>query len=141
MSSPEQIIAETGSFCAPIHGESMLPLLKNHRDSVCLVPVKEYKKYDVVLFRRKNGKLVLHRIIGFKDNLLIIRGDADLVSENVYPSQCIGVMIEFCRKGKNISVASPMYRLYSRIWCSTIFFRKGYRFCRRIYLRLTRKHT
>ena len=45
-------------------GVSMLPLLRQGRDAVVLSPLPErLRKYDVVLYRRRNGQYVLHRIV------------------------------------------------------------------------------
>ena len=63
MNNPRNIVNTKGYYCATVHGYSMYPLLCNHRDSVYIEKANSYKKYDVVLFERPNGKLVLHRII------------------------------------------------------------------------------
>ena len=45
-------------------GISMLPMLRQGIDSVILSPAPEtLKKYDLPLYRRDNGKYVLHRIV------------------------------------------------------------------------------
>ena len=132
MNNPEQIIDQKGYYAAPIHGTSMTPLLLNHRDSVFLVKAKQYNKYDVVLFRRKSGQLVLHRVMAEKNGMLLIRGDYDLQLELVAPQQCIGVMKQFTRNNKTYSVDHLGYRIYSRIWNSTTVFRRLLRFCRRV---------
>lgn len=132
MNNPEQIIDRKGYYAAPIHGTSMNPLLLEHRDCVYLKKTDQYNKYDVVLFRRKNNQLVLHRIIGMKNEKLIIRGDYDLQREIVDPAQCIGTMVQFTRNNKTYSADHGLYRLYGRIWNSTTLFRRLLRFFRRV---------
>lgn len=132
MNNPEQIIALKGYYAAAIHGVSMNPLLLDHRDSVYLQKAEQYSKYDVVLFRRKNNQLVLHRVIGMKNGKLIIRGDYDFQREMVDPAQCIGTMVQFTRNNKTYSVDHWLYRLYSRVWNSTTLFRRMLRFFRRV---------
>ena len=69
MNNPRNIVNTKGYYCATVHGYSMYPLLCNHRDSVYIEKANSYKKYDVVLFERPNGKLVLHRIIKIKNGV------------------------------------------------------------------------
>ena len=45
-------------------GVSMLPFIREGKDSVVISPVTEgLKKYDVVLYKRDSGQYVLHRIV------------------------------------------------------------------------------
>lgn len=116
MSSPEEIIAELGYYCASVHGCSMYPLLIDHRDSVFIKKKPRYDKYDVVLFRRTNGQLVLHRLRNIKNGNYICSGDNDRVFEIVEPQMIIGYMAEFSRNGSIKKADSFLYRVYSRIW-------------------------
>lgn len=116
MNSPEEIIAELGYYCASVHGCSMYPLLVDHRDSVFIQKKEQYRKYDVVLFRRKSGQLVLHRIRHIKKGKYICSGDNDRVFEIVEPDMIIGCMTEFSRNGKTYKTNGFLYWLYSRIW-------------------------
>ena len=120
MNRPEEIMAELGYYCASVHGCSMYPLLNDHRDSVFIQKKNQYKKYDVVLFRRKNGQLVLHRIRRMKNCNYICSGDNDRVFETVESDMIIGYMTEFCRNGKTYKTNSFSYKLYSRIWSFSI---------------------
>jgi hypothetical protein len=116
MSSPEKIIAELGYYCASVHGYSMYPLLINHRDSVYIKRKPRYDKYDVVLFRRTDGQLVLHRLINIKNGNYICSGDNDRVLEAVDPRSVIGYMAEFSRNGSIKKADSFLYKAYGRIW-------------------------
>lgn len=124
MSSPEQIIKEFGFYSAPVHGMSMYPLLKNHRDSVYIEPPEHLKKYDVVLFRRKNGQLVLHRIVSIEKSCFLVCGDNEFFKETIQKEQIIGKMTEFCRNNKNGKTAGLKFKIYSHCWCSSFFIRK-----------------
>ena len=45
-------------------GVSMLPMLRQGRDSVVLSPApKQLRKYDLPLYRRDDGSYVLHRVV------------------------------------------------------------------------------
>lgn len=130
MNRPREIIDRCGYFCASVHGYSMYPLLTNHRDSVYIEKSDTLKKYDVVLFERAGGKLVLHRIIGFDGDKFIICGDNNFKKELVNKEQIIGKMTEFSRNGKEYTVKNLGYRIYSRVWCFSFFTK---RILKRIY--------
>ena len=73
--SYETLIAAAGSVVIEPIGISMLPFLKEGRDSVRLVrPSVDPQKYDIVLYRVR-GEYVLHRIIGFDGDSYIICGE------------------------------------------------------------------
>ena len=73
--SYEMLIAAAGSVVIEPLGISMLPFLKEGRDSVRLVsPAAAPQKYDIVLYL-VGSEYVLHRIIGFDGDNYIICGD------------------------------------------------------------------
>lgn len=115
MTSPEQLLAENGFYAATVHGQSMEPLLSDHRDTVYIESASAYHKRDVVLYRRADGQLVLHRLIGCGERWLAC-GDNDFHPEAVKPSQILGVMTAFTRHGRTVYTTSLGYRLYSRVW-------------------------
>ena len=116
MNSPESILKDAGFYAAAVHGVSMIPLLCNHRDTVYVEPATVFHKRDVVLFRRRNRQLVLHRLIRVKGDYLIVSGDNELTSEVITREQVLGVMTAFTRKGRTVYTSSPLYRIYSYIW-------------------------
>ena len=103
-----------------VTGSSMGPYLKNLRDSVVLVSpeVRPPKRLDIVLFRRDDGKPVLHRVIGVKPDELTINGDAQTWCEKIRPGQVMAVADGLIRKNRYVSCDSLSYRLYSRLWVS-----------------------
>ena len=101
------------------HGTSMLPMLHDDGDRVVLKkPDGELKKYDLPLYRRKNGAFVLHRVVRKPENgVYTMCGDNQWALERgITQDQIIGVVVEFERKGKKITVDDPMYKLYARVW-------------------------
>ncbi len=118
-------------------GTSMLPMLRQGIDSVVLSPVPEtLKKYDLPLYRRENGKYVLHRIIG-AGNTYICMGDHQMVPEaGIRKEQMIAVVSGFYRNEKYYSVENAGYRLYCRFWYHSRHLRNVY--CRGI--RWIRRH-
>ncbi|MEE0859079.1 MAG: S24/S26 family peptidase [Acutalibacteraceae bacterium] len=122
----EDVIKNSGTFPLTITGTSMTPLLYNIRDSVNLISPKSKppKKYDIVFFQRKNGKLVLHRIIKvLPDNKLLINGDSQMWTETINNNQIIAVVKSYKRKGKLTDCNSFSFKLYSILWCSLKPFR------------------
>ena len=99
-------------------GDSMFPIFRNNKDKVTIVKSETVKKRDVILYRRKDGSYVLHRVVGKGKLGYKLCGDNQLVIE--YPvkqSSVIAVMTEFERKGRTVEITRLWYVLYSRIWC------------------------
>lgn len=109
-------------------GVSMLPMLRQGKDTVELSPLPEkLKKYDLPIYQRPNGKLVMHRIVAVKEDHYICLGDNTEVFETIYPEQMIGVVSAFMRGKKRIAVTNPGYRLYCHLWRPTRPLRKLYK--------------
>ncbi len=102
-----------------VTGNSMLPLFRDRRDSVILSPCDplSLRRGDVPLYRRPDGKFVLHRIIHVKKDTYELAGDAQRTLECDLPKSCVlAVMTGFVRKGKVGSCRHAWYRLYSFFW-------------------------
>lgn len=106
-------------------GHSMLPLLREGKDTVTLSPAKHpLKKYDIALFQRDDGSYVLHRIINIGETYTCI-GDNQFTAEHkIKPQQIIAVVSAFSRNKKQHSVCELGYRAYCRIWHYSRFFRR-----------------
>ena len=98
-------------------GISMLPMLRQGIDTVTLSPLPEkLRKYDLPLYRRDNGKYVLHRIVEAEDTYTCI-GDNQFEKETgLRHDQMIAVVTSFSRGDREIPVTALSYRLYCRIW-------------------------
>ena len=113
----ESELQKNGVFASVTSGVSMRPLFRTNRDMVILKkPERDLRKYDVVLYRVKSGKYVLHRIIRIDGNTLVIRGDNTYSLEYVDKSEVLAVLTEFNRKGKRISVENKGYLFYAKVW-------------------------
>lgn len=100
-------------------GYSMYPLLMPGRDEVILSPLPKRKlcRGDVVLYRRDQGILVLHRVCRCRKDGFYMVGDNQVQTEGpIRPDQMIGIMTGMVRKGKMISTDDWWYRLMSGIW-------------------------
>lgn len=115
----EQALAtqETAAFLT--RGASMYPLLRTHKDIVVIKKAEHPLAIgDVPLYKVKGSdKLVLHRIIGIKDDTTyIIRGDNTYVKEYVIHSAVVGVMTAVYRGGKYIDCThSKRYKTYVKL--------------------------
>ena len=136
------LVEESFSMNRKVHfhpnGISMKPMLVSGRDSVLLSPIRdEIRKYDVVLYRYDNGKYVMHRVVKTQGDCFICLGDNTERFERVEARQMLAVVTEFTRKGKTISVTSPLYRLYCRLWRPTrplrILYKRAKRLLRRCF--------
>lgn len=114
----EQQLSQQGFYVSTTVGCSMRPMLRNRRDRVIVFPIgaESLKKYDLPLYRRPDGKYVLHRIIGVYDGGYIIRGDNTYAKEHVPHEWVLGYVSEFYRGGRHILANARSYRLYARIW-------------------------
>ena len=109
----ETLLEEYGEIIRPIKGISMLPMLREDRDAVRLVPVKEDLKVgDVPLYRKTNGQYVLHRIVSVEQKHYIIRGDNCVTFEKVSKKRVVGVAGGFFRDGKYVSTDDVEYQKY-----------------------------
>lgn len=112
----EHLAAGQSVSLAP-RGVSMLPMLRQGIDTVVLSPLpKKLKKYDIPLYRRDNGKYVLHRIVAVGETYTCI-GDNQFQKESgLRDDQMIAVVTAFSRGDRSISVTAPGYRIYCRVW-------------------------
>lgn len=122
-------------------GVSMKPMLRQGKDSVILSPVPErLYKYDLPLYRREDGKFILHRIIAVEDGHYVCCGDNQTEPESpVYHRQVIGLVTAFTRGERLISTAAPGYRLYCRLWCGARPLLKLYKRSRAFLARIKRR--
>ncbi|MBQ9132521.1 MAG: S24/S26 family peptidase [Clostridia bacterium] len=114
----EQHLREQGFYVSTTVGMSMWPMLKNRRDRIVIRPVgdRPLGRLDVPLYRRPDGKYVLHRILRVKEDHFVIRGDNTYALERVPKDWVIGYLAEFYRKGKHVKVDSRAYRCYAAVW-------------------------
>lgn len=98
-------------------GVSMLPMLRQGKDTVTLSPLPErLKKYDLPLYQREDGHYVLHRVVRVGETYTCI-GDNQFVYEaGLKHEQMIALVTSFTRDEKIHSVNERTYRLYCRFW-------------------------
>lgn len=128
MNNIERSIKELGYAVAPITGTSMMPLLKEGRDRVELEPCSQerLKKGNVVLYKKNDGTLVLHRIIKTENGeFFTVLGDHQFKNaERVNKNQIIAVACGFFIKGRYVNEKTRWYRLYKKLWLSSLTVRR-----------------
>ena len=115
----KEILDTAGVFVSTTSGISMMPMLRDRRDTVIVKPATgRLKKYDVALYARGDS-YVLHRVIKVLPDSYIIRGDNCIAKEyGITDDDILGVLVEFYRKDKRISVNKRTYRAYSAFICA-----------------------
>ena len=91
---------------------------------------------DLALARLPDGRYLLHRVVGKDDAFYYTRGDNCCSQEAIPRQQVVGVAVEIARRGRRISMAGKIYRLYTWLWMAGYPLR---RFTRRIRLGLGRR--
>ncbi len=112
-----------GTITYSTKGRSMLPLLREGRDLVTLKRrgTERFRRGDVVMYRRPTKGYVLHRVIDVRENDYVILGDNCISREyGITDSDILGVMTGFIRGGREYSVDSTSYRLYTFVILHTI---------------------
>lgn len=122
----QEIIEEKGMFIGLPVGVSMWPMIRNRVDTVKLVKIdRPLKKHDVILYIRKNGQYVLHRIIKVNNTAYTLCGDNQWQKEKgVTDNMIIAVMDGFFRKEKYVANNNFFYKTYYHIWALLRPFRK-----------------
>ena len=126
-----EVLDSDGEFRLYPKGVSMLPLIRQQKDSVILKkrvdsPDAPVKKHEIAFYVRENGEFVLHRVMQIeKDGTYTMCGDNQAYWEKgIRPSQIIGYVSRIYKKEKCLATDSLRYRIYLCIWmCMPI--RKG----------------
>lgn len=107
-----------GKATLVVTGNSMYPTFRNRADAVYLVPVKRpLKRGDLILYRRDNGRYILHRIVTKpKNGSFFCTGDNQWELETVTDAQVLALVAGFTRDGKTRPVENRRYRTWVAVW-------------------------
>ncbi len=106
-------------------GNSMWPFLKNGGQTVIIgVPKRPFSVYDVIFFTRADGTEVLHRIIGFDGNDLLVCGDSQFTVERVSPQAVFAVMNGFYKGKRYVECSDEKYLKDVEKWYKRKIIRK-----------------
>ncbi len=107
-------------------GISMLPMLQPGEDAVILHrPEGPIRKYDIALYRRLDGKYILHRIVGVGETYTALGDNCVTLEKGIHRAQILAVVIR-CYHGEN---EIPMHGLRYGLYCRARYY---FRFFRRI---------
>ena len=116
----EEILAGGGEFRMYPKGTSMLPLIKQGRDSVVLKRNFDdaARKHDIAFYRRENGQFVLHRVMEVDNGSYVMCGDNQTQLERgIKAEQIIGYVDRMYKGERELSFSSPGQKLYLLVWC------------------------
>lgn len=101
-------------------GYSMYPFIVPGRDSVVLTGIENpesLRRGDVVLYRREEGILVLHRIWKVrKDGLYMVGDNQSDIEGPIKKEQVKALLVSIEKNGKYISSRNLWYQICSGIW-------------------------
>lgn len=133
----KEVCKTGGSLRFSPRGTSMLPMLRQGIDSVVVSPLPDVlSKYDIPLYRRDDGKYILHRIVDVGDTYTCMGDNQFAAEKHLRHDQMIALVTGFYRGEKYHSVREPGYLLYTRFWH---YSRPIRHFCRRAMGWLRRK--
>lgn len=113
-----RLMEETSAVPLVVSGSSMTPFLAPGRDTVYLSSISEpLRRGDMVLYRRDNGRYVLHRILRVSGDSYTMVGDAQSIPEpGIRREQILAIVRAVRRKDKLLQKGSFWWVFFERIW-------------------------
>lgn len=99
----------------PVSGGSMCPFLHSG-DTAFLDVSEDYKKGDIILYKRADNRYILHRIVKINGDVLFCSGDAQKALERVDKNSVCAKVCHVSHKGKMIVKDSFRWKFYAHIW-------------------------
>ncbi len=101
-------------------GVSMLPMIREGKDSVVISSLpSELKKYDVILYKRRNGQYVLHRLVKIGENYTFLGDHQFIAEQGIEHDQLIARVSLLYRGERAVSVEKISYKMFCRLWFFT----------------------
>lgn len=122
-----------------ISGSSMTPFLVHGRDTVYLSKADSpLKKGDMVLYQRRNGTYILHRVLKADRDVYTMVGDAQTHSEpGIRAEQVRAVVAAVRRKGKLLQKGCFWWDFFEKAWIRMIpirpIVRNTYSFMKKLF--------
>ncbi len=124
----KEMVREGREVPVTITGNSMSPFLVHGRDRVLFSSIKRpLQKGDMVLYQRKGGQYVMHRIrrINRIRNEYYMIGDAQMMTEGpLKEGQIAAVVTSVCRKGKWLKQGDFWWEFFRGPWLYMVPFRR-----------------
>jgi hypothetical protein len=110
-----------GVFPLAVTGSSMIPFLKEGRDTVHLQKTNRFYKGQIVFFRRTPKEFVLHRVRKvLPDGRLLLNGDAQNWYECIGQEQVLAEVILIEKNGKKTDPNGKGALLLRALWYPTV---------------------
>ena len=115
------VMQENGVLPLTVTGWSMRPLLRQEIDTVWLCPFccDTCKKGSILLYKRTNGHLVLHRVRHCLPDGYCMNGDAQVACETISTGQVVAQAYRIDRGQKRFSCTALPLRLWDALWYPT----------------------
>lgn len=109
-----------------LQGRSMEPLIRGWKDVVTIIPVTEELQIgDIVLFQRKDGSYVVHRLYQINKDWVQTWGDNCRFPDAPIPANSIlGIVSTMTRNGTNICLRTDEQRKKGIDWMNSRFRKK-----------------
>lgn len=100
-----------------VSGHSMEPFLKEGRDSVILIKCTQPEKGDVVMYKRENGRYILHRVVKVSGDKCFFAGDEQTFVEGPLDKSVVfAKACEVKRKGKTLKKGDFIWEFFEHTW-------------------------
>ena len=120
-----ELLDETDTVPLLISGNSMSPFLIHGRDTVFLSKiVTPPQRGDMILYRRDNGKFVLHRVYEAGKTFTMVGDAQTLLEKGIRPEQMLAKVTAVTRKGKLLKKGSFWWDFFEKIWIRMIPLRR-----------------
>lgn len=98
-------------------GNSMLPFIRDERDSVVLQRSKNMAVGSIILARLQNGSYVLHRVYRLEKEEIVLMGDGNLyATERCRRNEVVGVVTQIIRDGRQVDCTSRKECFKAWVW-------------------------
>lgn len=95
-----ELISQGKEVIMTAKGNSMLPFIRDSKDSVRLCKAGNVQVGDIILANVPGRGYIMHRIIGLDGNRITMMGDGNLSgTENCMTSDIIGIVTEIIKPG------------------------------------------
>ena len=123
-----KLLEDTPTVPLLISGSSMSPFLVHGRDTVYLSKITyPPRRGDMILYRRDNGKFVLHRVYETGDTYTMVGDAQTLLERGIRPDQLLARVTSVCRKGKMLQKGSFWWDFFEKTWIRMVAARPAVR--------------
>ncbi len=102
----KEAFSQRQTITIPVTGTSMLPLLRP-KDAVTLASpsMQNIERGDILLYRREDGRFVMHRVVEVYTDSLDFCGDNQVVIERDVPKSCvIAQVVSYEKDGETVEL-------------------------------------